>query len=87
MTTLDSLMEDHERVTCPICKRQLFVTKEPDGKAIFQGCGKECVPVYWVPQDSIIFGPDAGPLFVYRKKWKPDDPAPTLIAKYTTLAW
>jgi hypothetical protein len=80
-------MEDHEQVTCPICKRPLFVTKEPDGKARFQGCGKDCVPVYWVPQDSIILGPEDGAMLVYRKRWMLDDPPPTLVAKYTNLPW
>jgi hypothetical protein len=43
--------------------------------------------MYWVPEDSIILGPQGGLMFVYRKKWNPNEPAPTLIPKYTNAGW
>jgi len=87
MATLASILEDREEVTCPICGRPLVVIEQPDGKSRFDGCGRNCVPVYWVPEDSIILGPTGSPMIVYRKKWNPDEPAPTIIPKYTNGGW
>lgn len=80
------LLDDCESVNCPICDRQLFVTTLDDGKARFDGCGCNCLPVYWVPKDSIIVR-EGRLFFLYRRKWKPDDPKPTLVPKYTGGAW
>lgn len=85
--TLASVLEGREDVLCPICARQLFVTPLPEGKGRFDGCGRNCVPMYRVPEDSIILGPQGGLMFVYRKKWNPNEPAPTLTPKYTTAGW
>jgi len=43
--------------------------------------------MYWVPDDSIVLGPKGGPMTVYRKKWNPNEPAPTLLPKYTNGGW
>jgi hypothetical protein len=87
MATLASILADREEVTCPICGRPLVVTEQPDGKSRFDGCGRNCVPVYWVPEDSIIFGPKDCPMTVFRKKWNPNEPAPTIVPKYTNGGW
>jgi len=85
--TVDSALEGREAVLCPICKRQLFVTPLPEGKARFDGCGKNCAPMYWVPEDSVILGIHGGVMFVHRKKWNPNEPEPKTIAKYTNAGW
>jgi hypothetical protein len=87
MATLASVLEGREEVTCPICARPLVVTEQPNGKSRFDGCGRDCVPVYWVPEDSIILGPQGCTMIVYRKKWNPSEPAPKLIPKYTNGGW
>jgi hypothetical protein len=87
METLESVLKDREEETCPICKRPLVVTELPDGKSRFDGCGRDCAPMYWVPDDSIVLGPKGGPMTVYRKKWNPNEPAPTLLPKYTNGGW
>ncbi len=86
-TTLASVLEGHEPVNCPICSRQLFVSRLEEGKARFDGCGRNCIPVYWVPDDSLILGPQGGLMHVYRRKWRTDEPKPTLIPKYVNLGW
>ncbi len=85
--TLASVLEGREEVTCPICARPLVVSPLPEGKARFIGCGRDCVPVYWVPEDSVILGAEGGLMFVYQRKWRPDEPQPTLIPRYVNLGW
>ena len=83
--TLASVLQDREEVTCPICARSLFVRPIAEGKARFEGCGRNCLPVYWVPEDSLILGPGGGLMFVYRKKWRPDEPHPTLVPRGASM--
>lgn len=86
MEILENPIADREQVTCPICGRELFATTLPDGKTRFHGCGRNCAPNYWVPEDSILFGLQGGPMFVYRKKWNPYEPT-SLMPRYTSGAW
>jgi len=86
METLESVLKDHEEETCPICKRPLFMTEQPDGSSRFEGCGRGCAPMYSVPENSIIFGLKGGPMTVYRKRWNPNEPS-TKVAKYTNGGW
>src|SRR5258706_15985796 len=85
--TLASVLEGREEVLCPICSRPLVVSPLADGKVRFDGCGRNCVPMYWVLEDSIILGPQGGAMTVYRRKWLPDEPGPTLLAKHTNGGW
>jgi hypothetical protein len=87
METLESILKDRDEETCPICKRPLFVTEQPDGTSRFEGCGRWCAPMYWIPEDSIIFGLKGGPMTVYRKRWDPNEPAPKTVPKYTNGGW
>lgn len=86
-TTLESVLGGREEVNCPICERPLVVSPQPDGKCRFDGCSRKCQPMYWVPEDSIVFGPQGGAMTIWRRKWVPGEPEPTLRARYTGVGW
>jgi hypothetical protein len=87
VATLASVLEGREEVNCPICKHPLLVSPQPDGKYRFDGCNRKCLPMYWVPEDSIVLGPVGGVMTIYRRKWNPNEPEPTLVPKYTNGGW
>jgi hypothetical protein len=86
-TALESVLSGREEVNCPICERPLVVSLKPDGGYRFDGCSRKCEPMYWVPEDSIVFGPVGGALTIWRRKWNPDEPEPTHAPKYTDGGW
>jgi hypothetical protein len=86
-STLASVLEGREEVTCPICTRPLVISPLPDGKRRFDACGRNCLPVYYVPDDSIAFGPADGVMFIYHRRWRPDVPKPTCRPRYTNGGW
>jgi hypothetical protein len=84
---MEEVLAGREEVNCPLCSRPIAGHYEADGRAVFDGCTRKCVPMYWVPEESIIFGPVGGAWTVWRKKWLPSEPEPTMISKYTNGAW
>lgn len=85
--TLTSVLEGREEVLCPMCNHPLLVFPLSDGKARFDGCAKKCLPMYWVPEDSIVLGLPNGVMTIYRRKWLPHEPPAKLMPKYTDGAW
>jgi hypothetical protein len=86
-TTLESVLGGREEVNCPICERPLVVSPKPDGSSRFDGCARQCQPMYWIPEDSIVSGSQGGAMTIWRRKWNPGEPEATLMAKYTDGGW
>jgi hypothetical protein len=81
ISTIDSLRE-REELCCPDCKKPLVIRQMPDGSSRFEGCGRNCRPLYHIPDDNILFGALGAPLFIYVPKTQPN-----CIPRYQTGGW
>lgn len=61
-------LREMDEVCCPDCGKPLVITKLADGRARFDGCGRNCRDVYHLPDGCISFGPQYGLQFIYRPK-------------------
>jgi hypothetical protein len=86
-TALESVLGGREEVNCPICERPLVVSPKPGSGYRFDGCSRKCQSMYWIPEDSIVFGPVGGALTIWRHRWNPGQPRPNCVPKYTNGGW
>lgn len=63
MMTLD--LDKRTELTCPKCGRPLIAQPLPEDRVRFEGCGRDCLKLYDIPNGSVAFGPVCGPLFLY----------------------
>jgi ssDNA-binding Zn-finger/Zn-ribbon topoisomerase 1 len=61
-------LREMDEVCCPDCGKPLIITKLADGRARFDGCGRNCCDVYQIPDGCISFGPQYGLQFIYKPK-------------------
>ena len=61
--TLD--LNKRTELCCPMCGKPLLVQPLPEGRARFDGCGRDCLEIYEIPDGSVAFGTMDGPLFLY----------------------
>jgi hypothetical protein len=63
MLALD--LNKRTELSCPKCGKPLIVQPVPGGRARFDGCGRNCLKMYDIPDGSVMFGSVCGPLFIY----------------------
>jgi hypothetical protein len=61
-------LREMAEVCCPDCGKPLVITKLADGRARFDGCGRNCRDMYQLPEGCISFGPQYGLQFIYKPK-------------------
>jgi hypothetical protein len=58
-------LDKRTELSCPKCGKPLISQPLSDGCVRFEGCGRDCLTVYEIPDGSVTFGPACGPLFIY----------------------
>jgi ssDNA-binding Zn-finger/Zn-ribbon topoisomerase 1 len=61
-------LREMDEVCCPDCGKPLVITKHTNGRARFDGCGRNCRDVYQLPDGCISIGPQYGLQFIYKPK-------------------
>jgi len=57
-------LNQRTEVPCPECGKPLVIGLR-EGRPRFEGCGRDCLDVYNIPDGCIAVGPVDGPLFLY----------------------